>query len=527
MVVETTNIVTMSEIVNHGLQKITKGTGIVFFGTIIGIGLGVIGRVLLARFFTQSEYGIYSLALVLLSIFVVISTLGLHEGATRQISYYRGRKDMSKVQGVITSSVQIALIASIFLSVILFFTSGIISTEIFHEPRLSIPLKIISIAIPFFVLIQMLTYIFRGFDEVKPHVYFQNILRSGLFLLLLVPVILLDLPFFSVMYALLASYILTFIAFAAYTTKKAPFPIKREAHLAINPGGKELLLFSLPLLGLFMINMILHWTDTLMLGHFKTAGDIGLYNAALPIAQVTGIITGSVGFIYVPIASQFYSKDLLQEMKINYQVLTKWIFSATLPLFLIFFLFPTVVLNFFFGSRYIGSNIALQILVIAFLIYAFLGPNGVTLLAMGKTRFLMYASLIGATLNIILNVALIPSWGIVGAASATTLSLGVTHIFNSVGLYRVSKIHSFTKHYVKPIFLSILLIIFIYAFVTNFFTVTFWMLPILFILFSTAYAFCLLLTKSFGPEDIMLLLAIEKRSGINATLIKRVLRRFV
>jgi len=223
----------MSEIVNQSLQKITKGTGIVFFGTIIGIGLGVIVRVLLARFFTQSEYGIYSLALVLLSIFVVISTLGLHEGATRQISYYRSRKDMSKVQGVITSAVQIALIASIFLSVILFFTSGIISTEIFHEPRLTIPLKIISIAIPFLVLIQMLTYIFRGFDEVKPLVYFQNILRSGLFLLLLVPVILLGLPFFNVIYALLASYILTFIAFAAYTTKKAPFSIKREKHASL------------------------------------------------------------------------------------------------------------------------------------------------------------------------------------------------------------------------------------------------------------------------------------------------------
>jgi len=36
---------TMSEIVNQSLQKIAKGTGIIFIGTIIGMLSGFIGRV--------------------------------------------------------------------------------------------------------------------------------------------------------------------------------------------------------------------------------------------------------------------------------------------------------------------------------------------------------------------------------------------------------------------------------------------------------------------------------------------------
>jgi O-antigen/teichoic acid export membrane protein len=40
----------MSEIVNQSLQKIAKGTGIIFIGTIIGMLLGFIGRVLVAIF---------------------------------------------------------------------------------------------------------------------------------------------------------------------------------------------------------------------------------------------------------------------------------------------------------------------------------------------------------------------------------------------------------------------------------------------------------------------------------------------
>ncbi|MGB2728288.1 MAG: polysaccharide biosynthesis-like protein [Halobacteriota archaeon] len=60
----------MSEIINQSLQKIAKGTGIVFIGTIIGMLLGFVGRVIIVRYTTQTEYGIFSLALVLTSISV-------------------------------------------------------------------------------------------------------------------------------------------------------------------------------------------------------------------------------------------------------------------------------------------------------------------------------------------------------------------------------------------------------------------------------------------------------------------------
>jgi len=186
----------MSEIVNQSLQKIAKGTGIIFIGTIIGMLLGFVSRVIVVRYITQSEYGIFSLALVLMSIFVTISTLGLQEGATRYIACFRGKKEERKVRGVISSSIKIALAASVIFSLILFLSADIISGNIFHISDLSTPLKIFSAAIPFTVLIGIFTSIFRGFDEVKPNVYFQNILRNVLFILFLVTVALLGLYHF-------------------------------------------------------------------------------------------------------------------------------------------------------------------------------------------------------------------------------------------------------------------------------------------------------------------------------------------
>ena len=522
----------MSEIVNQSLQKIAKGTGIIFIGTIIGMLLGFVSRVIIVRNITQSEYGIYSLALVLTTIFVTISTLGLQEGSTRYIAYFRGKKEERKIRGVISSSLKIALIASIIFSLILFLSSDIISDNIFHSSELSTPLKIFSAAIPFTVLIGIFTSLFRGFGRVEPNVYFQNILRSVIFILFLVGAILLGVSFLGVLYAYLASIVLTCIAFAIYTIKKLPLPafsVKKDADAAtsINSIGKELLRFSLPLLLTAMFFMLMTQIDTLMLGYFKTSDIVGLYNGAFPIAQLIFLPLSSMLFIFIPIASQLYSKGLIDELRRNYTVLTKWIWSATMPALLILLLFPETVLNLFWGARYIPASTALQILAVGFSINNFVGPNGNTMVVIGKTRFLMWAGLVCVITNVILNIVLIPPLGIVGASVASLTSIVLLNIFISVKLYLLVKFHPLSRNLLKPSVTSIGLIFFIYILARNFLDVTFWMLPIFFVLFLGLYGLLILLTKSFDNEDIMMLLAIEEKLGLNLTPIKRILKRFV
>ena len=514
----------MSEIVNQSLQKIAKGTGIVFVGTIIGMLLGFVSRVIIVRYITQSEYGIYSLALVLMSIFVTVSTLGLQEGSTRYIAYFRGKGEEGKVKGVISTSIKIASVASIIFSSILFLLADLISTNIFHSSELSTPLKIFSFAIPFTVLIGIFTSLFRGFDEVKPNVYFQKIIRNVLFILFLIAIALLGLSFSGVLYAYLASIVITCVVFAIYTIKKLPSSVKKDT--AINSIGKELLLFSIPLLAVAMLGMVMNWTDILMLGYFKTPDVVGLYNGAMPLARLIPLFLGSAAFIYTPITSGLYSKKLMEEMGRTYQVLTKWIFFVTIPLFSILFLFPEAVLNFLFGTDYIQAASALRILSLGFMFHTFLGLNGLTLMVMGETRFIMLVSFFGAISNVILNAALIPNFGIIGAAFASLFAYCLSNILSSTKLYQLSKIHPFTRNYVKPVGISIVILVFTYI-ITSFLKVEFWMLPFLLFLFLFAYGLLLLLTKSFDKEDIDMLLAIEKKTGVDVTPIKRVLRRFV
>lgn len=514
-------------IVNISLRNIAKGTGIFIIGTIIGTILGFVGRIIIVRYSSQSEYGLFSLALVLTNFFIMISLLGLGGGAARYIAYFRGKKEEGKIRSVVSLVIKISLFSSIFLSLVLFLLSEIISINIFHTAELITPLKIFSIVIPFSVLETILISIYRGFNRVGPKVYFQDILRNILFVLLLLGIISLEISFVGFLYSYLASFAISCIALIIYTIKKSPLPtFYAQGNFNRSQLRKKLLLFSIPLLMVSTLNMVINWTDTLMLGYFKTPDIVGLYNGAVPLVQIIQTVLLSAAFIYVPIASGLYSKKLITELGRTYQVLTKWIFSLTLPIGLIFIVFPEAILNFLFGLEYIQAASALRILSLGFMFHIFLGLNGNSLVAMGRTRFLMFTSLFGALANVILNIALIPYFGIVGAAIASLLSYCLVNIFNSIKLYRLAKIHPFTKNYVKPIIISIFLLAFVYFF-SSFLIIEFWMLPIILIIFLFMYGFLLILTKSFDKEDIELILNIERITGLNLKKIKKILRRFV
>jgi O-antigen/teichoic acid export membrane protein len=194
----------------------------------------------------------------------------------------------------------------------------------------------------------------------------------------------------------------------------------------------------------------------------------------------------------------------------------------------VIFLFPETVLNVFFGSPYVEASVALQILALGMFIHVLLGPNAATLIAIGSTKLNMIDDLIGAITNISLNIFLIPLMGIVGAAIASAISLAVINTLKSMQIYQMHKIHPFTANYMKPIVTSITLISVIYLLIKHLFSasLSIWMLLLPFFSFLVTYTICLVITKSFDKEDIMIVQEIEKSTGVNLQYVKKLLGRF-
>ena len=113
------------------------------------------------------------------------------------------------------------------------------------------------------------------------------------------------------------SNLITFLVLPVYFLKEISISLNwKKVH--INHNTKTLLLNSIPLLGISILLMIMSWTDTLMLGFFKTVEMVASYNAVYPIAALLSTGINSMGFLYVPIISQLYGKNQIREIrKIN------------------------------------------------------------------------------------------------------------------------------------------------------------------------------------------------------------------
>jgi O-antigen/teichoic acid export membrane protein len=290
---------------------------------------------------------------------------------------------------------------------------------------------------------------------------------------------------------------------------------------------KELLLFSLPLFVSIFLSQLMHWTDVLMLGYYTTAERVGVYSGGITLARSITLLLGAGGYMFIPIFSALYGQKKLIEMRRSYVIITKWIFSATLPLFFILFVFPRITLNFLLGGAYDEASTALRILALGFIFHVVVGLNGMTLIAVGKIKFFTIATMTALISNITLNMLLIPLLGINGAAISTAASYILINAFMSIVIFKVTKIHPFSGNYLKPLLISGSLITGLILIFTFVIAPSLWWLLLLLLLFILTYFFGLLVTRSIDQEDISMLLTIEKMAGINMSSVKRLLKRFI
>lgn len=501
------------------LQRIARGTGIIFIGAVISMLFGFLSVAVIARFFSKAEYGVFSLALTILSVALVIATIGFPNSLPREVAFYR-EKEPSRIGSLILTALAIVSLTS--LTVTAFLVSGsVYVARVFNEERLIYALKVMALALPFSALTGTFVAISQGFGRVREKVYFQNLLYPLLWFSLVEIGVVVKVEFYYVFVAYVIAHVITFFALVTDFFRLGLFKLG-SIDLRF---GKELVKFSIPLMFTGIAGFVMTWTDTLMLGYYKTSEVVGLYNSAAPLAKLLPIFLNSAGFIYPPLATALYAQGKVEELKRVYQVLTKWIFLATLPLFAMMILFPEATIGFFFGAKYLEASEALQILALGFMFHVLLGLNGWSLVVIKESNFVMYSTLISAIVNVILNILLIPVYGIEGVAVATAISYFTTNVLNSLRLYQKVKVQPFSKNYTKVVVSS--LVMFGFVWILHLKVLNIWYAVLVLIVFLAFYFLLVLLSRSVDKEDVELLMAVERIIGIDLGVVRRALERFV
>ena len=510
---------------DESLRTIAKGAGVSFVGAFIGLGLGYLSRIIIARWLGAEDYGLISIGYAALMIGATLSLVGLPAGIQRYVSFYKGKGDKGRIKGTILGALKISVPMSLIVGTIFFFYADWISINFFHSPELTPILKIFAIAIPFLVLTDNAIYATIGFQNVKYRVYVVDLFQNIFKLLAIVALLVLGFGVMGAAWGWVLTIVLTpFLAF--YFLEKRVFPIFNTKVKAIFID-RELFTFSWPLIFTTVAGMVMGWMDTLMIGYFLSASAVGIYNVALPTAMLLLVVAKSIGLIFIPVASELYARNKEQESRGIYTMITKWVILLTLPGFLLMLLFSESIIKVMFGVDYVEGAVSMSILAFAFFLYAVFGNANAVLQVYGKTKIIMHCYFIGAGVNFISNLLLIPIYGINGAAIATGFSyalMGTLYIFF---VWRIANMQPFRLNHIKPIYASIISVLAVYG-ITKYFMVS--SLPVLIVMlfmFFILYFFLLLILKSFEEGDLVILRAIDARLGIKSDWLKKIIQRFI
>jgi O-antigen/teichoic acid export membrane protein len=513
------------EHLNELLRKIAKGAGIGFTGTFIGTALGYFSRIIIARFLGASDYGLISLGFAAMNIAAALSLLGFNTGIQRFVSFYKGKGDKGRIKGTILGALKICFPLSLILTLIIFFYADWISIHIFHSLELTLVLRIFTIGVPFWVLATIFNSGTIGFQEIKYQVYTVYIFKDTFKLITIVTLLVLGYEVLGASVGWVLAIIgMSVLAFYFLETKV--FPILNTKVKAVSVD-KELFFFSFPLIFAGLAELITGWTDTFMLGYFRTPSEVGIYNVAMPTAKLMGIVLSAFGIIFMPVVTELYARNRTEDLRNAYSSVTKWIFAIVLPGFLLMSLFSAPIIKIMFGLEYVNGAMALSILAFSFFISALVGLAASLLTTYGRTKIVMGCSFVGAGSNALFNFLLIPIYGINGAAIATGSSVVLMSILYLFFIYRIARMQPFRLSYVKPLFASVIAVSVVYAITKYAMGVSLFSLTTMFFVFWGLYFFLLLVLKSFEEEDLMIMRAIDQRLGTKSDWVREIIKRFL
>lgn len=509
----------MSDDSDSALRSVTRGAGLVMFGTVLQLGIAFVAKALMARFLELDQYGFVSLGIIAINFGATISLLGLDTGVARYLTRF---EDSDTKRRAVYFSYALTLLVSALLAIVLYISADSVSAKIFQDSRLAPVLRVMAFGIPLWTVMDLGVGVTRGTSETAPRIYTKNIVLPLGRVILVGVAIALGAGALGVAGAYVGSYMFASILMTYIVLRRF-----RPTTPRFSSSEKEVFTFSIPLTFSNLSSLLYRNIDLVLLGIFWGAGQVAVYNVVYPLARLLLVGTGAFGFLLVPVVSSLEADDKLDDAKRVYQVTTKWLLLLVTPPFAVMVLFPEMAIKVPFGAKYTDGALTLIILTVGFFLTNVTGLNRGVLTSVGYSRTIMITDVTAMLMNVILNLLLIPTYGFLGAGVATTITYLGRDFVNGIVLYRWTNIHPFTSSMVRPALFTALAVTVIYVPVRLFFQVTLIRLIGLFLLFLTIYGVSVLRFGGIEREDVMIFDAVEAESGMNLEPVRALLNKLM
>lgn len=394
-----------------GLQRVAENVSWLVGERSLLLVLNLVVSVWFINYLGPSSYGKYAYAVSFATLFTSLATLGLNHIVVRELS--RSTSDHGEILGT-------AFLMRIGSSLV---TIALITVTIFlltDDPTARVLVLVIAISVladP----TQVVDLWFQSRIESKYVVW----MRTGVSLaaiLAKVALIVLRMPLIAFAWLYSAQALVMGVGFLVVFALRRPSSVLMRRSVA---RGVALLRDSWPLIVSGLSVTIYMRIDRIMLGQMLGDHDVGTYSTAATISEVWNFLPVVVASSLFPIVvrSRESGNERLyaQRMQALFDVMVIGAYAVAIAITL---LAPWLI-EFLFSSEFEASKGILQVHIWSLVFVALGVSRSHYIVAENLNRFSMFATLAGCTINVLLNVLLIPRAAGLGAAWATLISYGV------------------------------------------------------------------------------------------------------
>jgi polysaccharide transporter, PST family len=400
-----------------GLRKILINLSWLFLDRVVRMGFGLIVAVWTARYLGTEQFGVLNYAIAFVALFSPLANLGL-DGLLVQ----RLVTDRSQHPAILGTSFWLRFVAgwlAWFMAIL-----GVFLLR--QDDRATMVMVAILSGASVFQSLDTIDLWFQSQVQSKYSVVAKNtafiIATLGRMLL-----ITMHAPLVAFAWVTLLEFVLGAIGLLIVYKQQG----QRIGLWAWNPMlGKNLLRESLPLIFSGLTIMIYMRIDQIMLGQMIGDGAVGIYSAATRISEVWYFVPLAVASSVAP--TIYEAKQVSEELYYHrLGQLNRFLVLGAIGIALPMTFLSGTIMTLLFGNKYADSGGVLAIHIWA-AVFVFTGvATSSWFVAENLTHLQLLRTLGGAVANVLLNLVLIPVYGVAGAAIATVISQAIAAFFSN------------------------------------------------------------------------------------------------
>lgn len=410
-------------------QRIFRGFLFIFGGK-VGAGLlTVLITPFLVRILGSGGYGDYAFALAVYSTLRTVAGGGIYEGARKFIAEH---PDPNRRTHVFHFYLKISALFGSIVLVLLIGITYVTVGEVILEERLRNYLYLVAVLVflhPFFYLVRssLMGYELEKYSESL--VVFEKVLFAIIGLSLAAIGFHVTGVLLGHVAALFIVAILGYIAILRFTE------IRMQDIRYVVPTTPSILssdMFRYGILNVIFVILAksLYNVDILLLQPFAGSQEVGYYRASLLFAEFVWFVPIAIQVILLHSSSKLWYENRIVEINAISSTITRYTLLLSVMLGLLLAIVGDEILPIYFGAEFTVSYLPLLLLLPGVIGFAVARPIYAISQGHGNMRLLVYSSGTASVINLVLNLLLIPQYGMHGAAVATSIGYGSMLVFH-------------------------------------------------------------------------------------------------